>query len=47
MKLGPNSIAPVHQDKPPLWGVIAFALLVILCLSPFFYVVAAILGVVP
>lgn len=22
MKLPPTSIAPVHQDKPPLWGVI-------------------------
>lgn len=47
MKPVVNSIAPVHQDKPPLWGVIAFALLVILFLSPFFYVVATILGVVP
>lgn len=47
MKLGPNSIAPIPQDRPPLWSVIAVVVMVILSLSPFFYVMAAILGVVP
>lgn len=47
IKLGPNSIAPIHQDKPPLWSVIAVVAFVMLALAPFFYVMAAILGVVP
>lgn len=43
----PSSIAPVPQDRPPLWSVIGLVALVILALSPFAYVVGAVLGVVP
>lgn len=47
MKLGPNSIAPMHQDKPPVWSILALVVFVVLALSPFGFVVLAILGVVP
>lgn len=47
MKLSPNSIAPMHQDKPPVWSILALVVFVVLALSPFFFVVAAVLGVMP
>lgn len=43
MKLGPNSIAPIHQDKPSVWWVLALFSAAIIGMLAF---VAAVLGVV-